>query len=533
MFTNQLRWKWFHRKKEFNPHQKYRIPSSRTAPKATGEIEDYIKNTRLLLQARLKSVKPRRKYSNINELKLFLDKHNLLVKPSDKNLGLCILSKGWYKSEVLRQLNNKKFYSKVTLDEHQIKQTVRNNLVTLVKIMKIDPDSDVYQFIFHKRLQRTIPKFYIIPKIHKEVMTGRPIVASANWLTTNLSIWITDELKKELSRCPYVLKDSTSLINYIERNKESLTEGIFITIDVESLYTNMDIEMVIRILNRFIPKRKDITKAVEFVLRNNFFEFNDQYYHQKNGMAMGTNMAVVIANIFLSELLDKQIFTELPIFSKHLKMFRRYIDDCISIWTGPVNVIPTFIKALEFIAKPLKFTYQIDPEKISFLDIELFWYNGNLATKVFQKKLNRYLYIPYTSNHPRGTKSGFIKAELIRYARLCSNEEDFEEIKSSFFYRLQQRKYPNEFIQNVFNTVKYENRKVFLQEKTAVNTEIIALKVHFSPRVSKMRLAHIIQVYKSQIFDKFPGYFKNTRFLQANKAQPNIGSMLIKAKFSF
>ncbi|KAI8968777.1 hypothetical protein BDB01DRAFT_695692, partial [Pilobolus umbonatus] len=56
--------------------------------------------------------------------------------------------------------------------------------------------------------------------------------------------------------------------------------------------------------------------------------------------------------------------------------------------------------------------------------------------------LNKYLYVPFHSYHPKENKSGFIKAELIRYVRNCSSYEDFATVASNFFVRLRDRGYP-------------------------------------------------------------------------------------------
>ena len=62
---------------------------------------------------------------------------------------------------------------------------------------------------------------------------------------------------------------------------------------------------------------------VEFVLKNNFFEFNDGVKRQKSGTAIGTNFAPPYACIFIDE-----VETEF-LKSEELQPFLwlRYIDD--------------------------------------------------------------------------------------------------------------------------------------------------------------------------------------------------------------
>ncbi|KAI9310389.1 hypothetical protein BX666DRAFT_1820872, partial [Dichotomocladium elegans] len=56
--------------------------------------------------------------------------------------------------------------------------------------------------------------------------------------------------------------------------------------------------------------------------------------------------------------------------------------------------------------------------------------------------LNQYLYVPFCSYHPLANKKGFIKAELIRYARNSSTVSAFNTMVVKFFYRLRQHGYP-------------------------------------------------------------------------------------------
>ena len=83
----------------------------------------------------------------------------------------------------------------------------------------------------------------------------------------------------------------------------------------------------------------------------------------------------------------------------------------------------------------------------------------------FQKPLNRYLYIPYSSYHPAHAKKSFIKAELIRYVRLSSQKSDFLQIRKKFMTRLRNRGYPLWFLEPIFSSILYENRDSFLRER--------------------------------------------------------------------
>ena len=46
----------------------------------------------------------------------------------------------------------------------------------------------------------------------------------------------------------------------------------------------------------------EICELTNLCLRSTFFRFNDSYYEQKDGTAMGSPLSPVVANIFMEEL---------------------------------------------------------------------------------------------------------------------------------------------------------------------------------------------------------------------------------------
>ena len=79
-------------------------------------------------------------------------------------------------------------------------------------------------------------------------------------------------------------------------------------------------------LNECRHEKNDlILDLVSFVLRNNFFLYHEVVYHQLSGMAMGTPMAVNVANIFLY-LHEK---TTISTFKLSIMFFGRFVDDLL------------------------------------------------------------------------------------------------------------------------------------------------------------------------------------------------------------
>ena len=99
---------------------------------------------------------------------------------------------------------------------------------------------------------------------------------------------------------------------------------------------------------------KDLVNMVEFVLKNNYFEFNGECKQQILGTASGTKFAPPYLCIFMDQVetqfLQTQQFQPLLWF--------RYIDDIFSIWTHGKEHLELFLNDLNKFHPNLQFTYK-------------------------------------------------------------------------------------------------------------------------------------------------------------------------------
>jgi len=100
-----------------------------------------------------------------------------------------------------------------------------------------------------------IPHFYIIWKILKNPIVGRPIVAGYNWILTPASIFVGHYLKEFYSKFTNILTDSLSLVRILEISKFDKDCFLF-TIDFSSLYTNISIKDAMELMKRIFSDTK-------------------------------------------------------------------------------------------------------------------------------------------------------------------------------------------------------------------------------------------------------------------------------------
>lgn len=471
--------------------KKFYIPNPTwQPPSALPHIEEWLQSIKTSLEHHLENTsRPAR--LNINHkqerfLNTLRKDKSLIVRPADKNLGLTLMDKCWYDMEVLRQLEDTITYKEV--DMKSMPKEIERIYSTFMEMFDEAHKKGVITPEILKYLQKTvtpattiIPRFYCLPKIHKPILSGRPIVPSHTWITAPASIWLDHILQPLVKEFIYTLiKDTVSLINILE-SLPLPTNCKFMTADIVSLYTNININHGIACVKLFLNEHSDripkshailIVKILEFVLKNNYMDYEGRCFLQQVGTAMGTSVAVIFANIFM-------FILERPIIKKHASkiiLYRRFLDDILVILHPDHD---DFVNDLTNMNPHIKLEATHSDVSVDFLDIKIV--KGNrfyqedphiVDIEIHQKALNAYLYIPYISFHRTCSKGAFITTELQRYVRNCSNVNKFIEVRQHFFNRLRERGYPDKFLAYWFKRIRYSSRDRLLRRTPRVEYDI-------------------------------------------------------------
>ena len=485
---------------DFNP--RLYVPTGWNPPRENPDLEDKLYALRKELQKNFVVSKPHwrnnlTKQEREDLLKL-KSNANIRVLPTDKNLGPAVLPTNWVQGETLKLLNDELSYRQVTQqDWYANRLKVICTRDRLMSIYSRFISSDAARFLRSFDHFVNPAKFYVIPKIHKDPMVGRPIAASHSYITRPISIFV-DELTKPKIHMPTVLRDSGELIYLLENTVLPDSNCFLVTADVVSLYPNVDTKKALIALDLLLREARVaetplLIQLARIVLDNNYLssEFSPAIFHQVFGIAMGTPFAVTVANAFM-------YYHEIDIveyYSQYLTVYKRFIDDIFAIWCGPKGILLEFLGALNNKTDRIKLTYSISESSISFLDLFLYRdaNSGKLQFSTFQKPLNKYLYIPFESFHPSSNKKAFIKGELMRYARNSSSFESFSKTRDKFWKRLRVRGYPFRFLLPLFSVIKYTDRKKWLYQnpkKRSVLGRTIIFKTTFN--CSHARIKNII-----------------------------------------
>ena len=137
------------------------------------------------------------------------------------------------------------------------------------------------------------------------------------------------------------IKHTTDSLNKIGRFDNLPDNTILVTLDVTALYSSIPHNDAIGACKKYLDRRtlsttssEDICQLIKFILENNVFSFNDEFFLQVCGTAMGTRMAPCHANIFMAELEDNFLsgYPYKPL------AYYRYIDDIFIIWSHGLDL---------------------------------------------------------------------------------------------------------------------------------------------------------------------------------------------------
>jgi hypothetical protein len=230
--------------------------------------------------------------------------------------------------------------------------------------------------------------------------------------------------------------------------------AVIFSADAESMYTNIiniDTDLALDTLKDFltinsahIPMNFPTSlflRVMEIVMKNNIFSFQEIFWIQLSGTAMGTPVACSYATITYGHYKNMSI---LPTFTDNLLYYKRYIDDIFVVWAPPVtNKMETWTTFKNTLNQwgSLEWIVEEPLQSLNFLDLTLHISNSKILTKTYQKSMNLYLYIPSNSAHPPSCLIGPITGELRRYWLQNSNKNDFNKILTNFIQCLTERRH--------------------------------------------------------------------------------------------
>jgi hypothetical protein len=491
----------------------FHVKSNWEPPRASDSIESGLKAGKNMMLSQLNRISPLRPDEiahhdgsvHIAECKNFLRVNQYLVLNSDKNLGCAVVSKEWYDSNIINHLNHGPYDKVDNILIDDIGDSIQELPLSLF-------GERICKYLHHPGHATDVPRFYGIPKIHKNPWAIRPISPAHSWITSPLAKVLNHFLSPLIDSFPTITTSTISFVKSLQNvaiprlgngQKILLCKG-----DVRSMYTNIKrdslIEALEEVMIELMPQwtlefRNLIIDGVKIVNESSFFTYQNQMYWQRDGLAMGSPIAPLLANIYMGWY-ERCAYEQLTPCSD-LLFYKRYIDDIYAMTIVENDMIPVHFRLMAK-SPGLFVDWEYSNLSSQFLDVRIWLSPGNppsLHTCLWEKKLSHYQYIPWSTAHPRSVLKGFIKAELLRILTVCSEQESFTVFRQKFFYNLHRRGYPIQVLKSWFSVVTWNQRNEFLNLRKAVISETpMMLPSHYNPVWDHILVRRIEEVMKAE-----------------------------------
>ncbi|XP_023725557.1 uncharacterized protein LOC111874349 [Cryptotermes secundus] len=221
----------------------------------------------------------------------------------------------------------------------------------------------------------------------------------------------------------YNITNTLNFANNISKLKLN-PEHKLLTMDIKDLYVNIPINDVIHITNdsliqNHIDKttKDEIIKILQMILNQNYFQYNDKFYKPNSGVAMGSPLSSLMAEVFLQHFEQRKV--KLLLEDKRIIYYNRYVDDIIMIYNRS-KITPQYI--LDQFNKQnnnLQFTLnEEDNNQITYLDLQLTNNHGQVRMEIFRKPTSTDTTINNKSCHPKEQKLAAYKNWIHRLSIL-------------------------------------------------------------------------------------------------------------------
>jgi len=307
-----------------------------------------------------------------------------------------------------------------------------------------------------------IARIYGCPKIHKDGVPMRPIIAAYDTIGKRLSNWILEKLK--LIAAKYSKFNIKNSVDFFERlNRITLPDDVELaTFDYDSMFTNIPfgkakkiIELNYDIIENETSVPKDIfMKALSFFIEDNaYFSYKDCFYRQCKGLTMGNNLSQIIAEIYTNYALHQAVESS-P--NDKIVFIGKYVDDIFTCTKSDyINELESIISTFSGGIK-LKHERENDDNEIVYLNT-LIKRNVNcrniLTLRWYQKPTSSCTVLNYHSAHPYHIKENLIN-EFVRSALRITSNLHYDATISLIYKTLRNSDYPRKMIKGSITRVR-------------------------------------------------------------------------------
>ncbi|XP_077341766.1 suppressor of cytokine signaling 5 isoform X1 [Lithobates pipiens] len=418
---------------------------------------------------------------------------SLVIRPADKGGGIAILDRCDYLKELHRITDDRETYSLLSRDPVTKYKKELTGIVDEGFHRGILTDKEKS---FLVPMAPRTPVIYYLPKLHKSTTCppGRPIVSGIDSVTSRVGRYIDFFLQPLVKKIPSYVRDTKQILNMLNTYKP--TPGLWlVTADITSLYTIIPHELGLEAARVYLERDSGLTQIqidfilalLDFAAKHNYFWFDNQFYRQDKGVAMGAKYAPSLANLFMAKWEEDVIDSPRR---PEIVLWARYIDDVLLLWNGDEHELHAFMEGLNNNTRGIKFSYEASQEGVNFLDLNIKVNSESFVTSTFFKSTDRNSYIPMGSCHLDSWLRSVPLGQYLRIRRNCSDTNKFDEQAKLLSQRFAEKGYAADLLTEAYTKARERDRSALLADRERevdANQSLLPFVTTFSMQHQKVK----------------------------------------------
>lgn len=363
------------------------------------------------------------------------------------------------------------------------------------------------------------PKLYGTVKTHKQNLPIRPVVSYIGAPTRKFSMELNNIFKETTKfKSKFSIKNSAELCTKL-KNMTIPANCKLVSFDVCSMFSNIPSSECLDLIQTLLDKSKinptlanEIVSSFKLCTSQNYFTYRNKSYYQNTGLAMGSPLSPLLAEIFMANLETTIEQTE-PF--KHIIFWYRYVDDVLAGFTGTSRQLTKFLAHINSIHPKIKFTIEEERNnEINFLDITIKRNHPSLSFKIFRKPTATDITIPMDSLHPLQHKLAAYRSMIHRAFNIPLDEKD------------------RETELNIIKTIAAKNKIDTIEINKLINKKRLSTVIdRIYPRVrNDTKEEYAIITYYGNISQKIANPLQNSGIKVAFKTQNKLSNIFYNAK---
>ena len=403
---------------------------------------------------------------HLKALKELRRNEDIVISRPDKGRATVVLNRSDYvlKMKVILQ-DTSKFKELGPVDTHDKTASHEAALCSFLEDLRCAKEitDELYDAI--RPVGSVRPRLYGLPKIHKSGCPLRPILSMTRSPQFAVSQWLCQVLSPVVERySKYCVKDSFAFVDLL-REHPIPSDAHMCSFDVVSLFTNVPLEETIDICVNMLYRNDDVAqvslteasfrKLMRMVTSDVEFSFDNVMYRQIDGVAMGSPLGPVLANIFVGYYESLVPETAWP------SLYCRFVDDSFACCLD-CQQSEQLLYTLNGLHPSLQFTCEHEENKsLPFMDVLVERSeDGKSVTSVYRKPTFTGLYTTWDSFSATRNKINLVKCLVFRAKRICSKSKLQQEL-DTLASILKKNGYPADLLSKVISTSLREREQEY------------------------------------------------------------------------